>query len=789
MATLNFPDSPSTGDLYTDSNSGFTYEWNGTVWISKDPSSTSNIKELDNISSSFNGSTTAFTLQVGGVNVVPADVQQLIINIGNVMQNAGDDYTVSGSTLTFTTAPSAGLTFSGTLLGAKLTLSSVADGSVSPASITTTSNNYVVGGLTIDESAGIITAYQFKGDGSELTGVASTDNIVTSTNAIFNANVNIAGSLTVQGTETIINVDELNVQDKTLGIGSTNAPSPTTQNLSGVVLYGQTHINILYENDRAALGITTSVNVAGIVTATTYYGDGSNLTGVGSTLYPLSYHPGISSTSQPTVVTNNANKIELKWNYPIKAGTGTIELREGSASGTVKDQFVVGTSNSITIANNKLTLNPAVGLTTNTSYFVVIPAAAIKSSGDQEQNSVINGYSYTTLPYGLTQLWTSGNAGNGALGQNGPDIDRSSPVQISGNTWYKIGNTNNDTYGIKSDGTLWAWGDNILGHLGQNNVVDYSSPVQIPGTTWNYVSKGGQSTTDLMMATKKNGTMWVCGSSSNGVSGLNQASTHKSSPTQLPGTTWPQDGNMKLVNGYRVSMAIKTDGTLWAWGNNEYGNLGINKEGGPGSGGWDKVSSPMQIGTDTTWKEVSTTAEGGIALKTNGTLWTWGYQLYGEGGRNIATDKISSPTQVGTDTTWSSITGNGGGRYEYTVGAIKTDGTMWVWGSNESGALGLNQGDDVEHRSSPTQIGTDTNWSYTQAARNYGMASKTDGSLWVWGSTFAGRFASNGSLAAFISSPTQIMSDKTFVRVNGTVMDSTSISSSWSSPKWIIKQP
>ena len=204
MATLNFPDSPSTGDLYTDSNSGFTYEWNGTVWISKDPSSTSNIRELDNISSSFNGSTTSFTLQVGGVNVEPANVQQLIINIGNVMQNAGEDFTVSGSTLTFTTAPSAGLTFSGTLLGAKLTLSSVADGSVSPASITTTSNNYVVGGLTIDESAGIITAYQFKGDGSELTGVASTDNIVTSTNAIFNANVNIAGSLTVQGTETII---------------------------------------------------------------------------------------------------------------------------------------------------------------------------------------------------------------------------------------------------------------------------------------------------------------------------------------------------------------------------------------------------------------------------------------------------------------------------------------------------------------------------------------------------------------------------------------------------------
>jgi hypothetical protein len=134
MATLNFPDAPSTGDVYKDGNSGFSYEWNGTVWISTDPSTASNIRELDNISSGFDGSDTTFTLQVAGVNVEPANVQQLIISVGGVMQNAGDDFTLSGSTLTFTTAPTAGLTFFGTLLGTALSLNTVADGSVGTSS-------------------------------------------------------------------------------------------------------------------------------------------------------------------------------------------------------------------------------------------------------------------------------------------------------------------------------------------------------------------------------------------------------------------------------------------------------------------------------------------------------------------------------------------------------------------------------------------------------------------------------------------------------------------------------
>ena len=228
MATLNFPDDPTTGDVYKDGNSGFSYKWNGTVWISTDPSTASNIREIDDISSGFDGSDTTFTLQVAGVNVEPANAQQLIISVGGVMQNAGQDFTVSGAVLTFTTAPSSGLTFFGVLLGTALSLNTVADGSVGSAALKT--EDFTIGG---------------------------SGNTVT-----------IPGNLTVQGTETIINTERLDIQDKTVGIASTNAPTSTSQDDAGIVIYGQTQITALYDVDKAALGISTAVNVAGLVTAT-----------------------------------------------------------------------------------------------------------------------------------------------------------------------------------------------------------------------------------------------------------------------------------------------------------------------------------------------------------------------------------------------------------------------------------------------------------------------------------------------------------------------------------------
>ena len=113
MAPLNFPNSPGIGSVYTDSTAGLSWQWDGTVWKSYSPSSTSNILILDDISASFNGSTTIFSLTSGGTSITPINAQQLRIVLGGVVQSPTVDYTVSGNTITFTTPPQLGLSFSG----------------------------------------------------------------------------------------------------------------------------------------------------------------------------------------------------------------------------------------------------------------------------------------------------------------------------------------------------------------------------------------------------------------------------------------------------------------------------------------------------------------------------------------------------------------------------------------------------------------------------------------------------------------------------------------------------
>ena len=296
-----------------------------------------------------------------------------------------------------------------------------------------------------------------------------------------------------------------------------------------------------------------------------------------------------------------------------------------------------------------------------------------------------------------------------------------SPTQIGSTTsWSSVSAGGDMTAAIRSDKTLWTWGNNFYGQLGNQNVYDVSSPVQIGTSSWNFVSNGGYN----VSAIRSDGYLFQWGvytliqSYANFM--INQV---VSSPTLIGTTNW----STFSTNGV-TSAGIKSDGTLWTWGQNSYGALGININNGYNINS-AVINSPIQVGTSS-WIAVSVGAENIVAIRTGGTLFAWGSNVIGQCCQPTTTGAYSSPVSIGSST-WSAVFAGSTG-ITNTAGhffAIRSDGRLFAWGDNSYYQLGISN-NTTTYFSSPVAVGS-SSWTSISTGKNtpYILGIRTGGSL------------------------------------------------------------
>lgn len=331
-------------------------------------------------------------------------------------------------------------------------------------------------------------------------------------------------------------------------------------------------------------------------------------------------------------------------------------------------------------------------------------------------------------------LWAWGNSDNGALGNGSISNDIDTPQQVGSATdWKEVTSGYYNNFAIKDNGTLWAWGTNIFVDIGSSIIFSgYGVPTQIGTSQWKTSSAG----VNHFIGIKSDGTLWAWGKNDNFQLG-NGTQIDSPVPILIDSST-----NWKMVScSLNRNIALKEDGTIWVWGDNYY-PLGITDL----YSVVPYITIPTQVGTDTDWSTVSTGTYMLLAIKTNKTLHGWGTSMQGEYGNGASIFAASVPTQIGTDTDWESIE-----LQERSSFGIKSNGTLWVSGVNIYGVLGNGTLTDVF---TFTQITTDTDWKNVSSSYVFTAAVKTDGSLCTWGTNFDGCL---GDGEDFIWAPYQVL--------------------------------
>ena len=424
---------------------------------------------------------------------------------------------------------------------------------------------------------------------------------------------------------------------------------------------------------------------------------------------------GTPLTLTGRVIPENATNKDITW---------SIKSQQGATGATISD--------------NKL--HATVGGT------VYVTATIAEGTYGDSIAEIFAGGEHTLALKSDGSLWAWGHNYHGQLG-DGTNVDRLTPVQIGISTDWKVVSAGGEhTIALKSGGSLWAWGKNNHGQLGDGTNVDRRMPVQIgTSTDWTAISAGDSHT----LALKSDGSLWAWGGN-----GYGQLGDGTNTDSRIPVRMGIDTDWTAISAGDSHTLALKSDGSLWAWGINSVGELGNGKKG-PG----ENSSDPVRVGTDLNWRAISANGSHSLALKSDGSLWAWGWNGYGQLGDGTTVSR-SVPVRVGNDANWAMI--SIGVRHSL---ALKSDGSLWAWGDNYYGQLGDGNSGPDEKSTTPVRIETGSIFALISAGNSHSLALKPDGSLWAWGDNYYGQLG-DGNIGdgdsrwgIFQARPVQIITD------------------------------
>jgi alpha-tubulin suppressor-like RCC1 family protein len=402
----------------------------------------------------------------------------------------------------------------------------------------------------------------------------------------------------------------------------------------------------------------------------------------------------------------------------------TVGSTGSGAAGSLSGTVVLLTCQSTSFVDNSNNSFPIIVIGNPRTDYLQIPFATSTQSYTYNSWSLVS--ASQTLNYVLatrsdSTLYGWGNNTNGVIGsyslQSLSNMVVISPVQVSGGgSWTSISAGGGHSLAIKSDFKLYAWGNNTIGQTAQ------------AGTTfsWTQIAAG----INHSVAIRSDGILFTWGQNNGGQLGLSDT-VYRSSPVQLGSSSWSQ-----ISAGSSHTIAIRSDSTLWAWGYNNVGQVGL--------GDTSNRSSPVQIGSVNTWSKVSAGSSQSFAIRSDASLYAWGLNVsFGELGDGTVINK-SSPVQVGSPTSWTQIAV--GSSF---TGGIDTLGRLYTWGYNLQGQLGSGV---TAYRSAPVQV-TGNSWNFIAAGQNAMAGIDTLGKLYTWGNNAQGEFGDNSATTVTRSSP------------------------------------